>query len=70
MGDVVNLNQFRKKRNRKEAEDKARDNRVKYGRTGFQKKLERLENQRKLTDLERKKLTREDHDDDDPPSAS
>lgn len=68
MGDVVNLNQFRKKRDRKEAENKARENRIKFGRTGLQKKLDRDETRRNITELERKKLTRDERHDDDSPS--
>jgi hypothetical protein len=38
MGDVVNLNQWRKRKERKAAEEEAAANRAKYGQT----KLERL----------------------------
>lgn len=37
MGDVINLNQFRKARQRKQAEEQARRNRAKYGETKGQR---------------------------------
>jgi hypothetical protein len=37
MGDVINLNQFRKARQRQQAEEQARRNRAKYGETKGQR---------------------------------
>lgn len=65
MGDVVNLNQFRKTQKRKEADAKARDNRAKYGRTGPQKKRDKIESERNAAELDRKKLSRPDTDETD-----
>lgn len=33
MGEIINLNQFRKKRQREDGKKRAADNRVRYGRT-------------------------------------
>lgn len=63
MGDIVNLNHFRKKQDRKKAGEKARNNRVRHGRSGLQKKQDRNESKRNNTELEHKKLIREDEDD-------
>lgn len=37
MGDIVNLNKYRKERQREAEKRAARDNRVRYGRTGLEK---------------------------------
>mgnify|MGYP003142728390 FL=1 len=63
MGDVVNLNQFRKKQGRKKAEELARNNRVRFGRTSQQKKQEKDQIQRGKTTLDQKKLS-PTHDED------
>jgi|TARA_R110002072_G_scaffold107901_3_gene234403 hypothetical protein len=68
MGDVVNLNRFRKNRDRKKNEEDARNNRIRYGRTGQQKKLDRAESERNKTEVEQKKLIRDDEDGEDPPA--
>ena len=65
MGDVVNLNRFRKNRDRKKNEEDARNNRIRYGRTGQQKKLDRAESERNKTEVEQKKLIRDDEDGED-----
>ena len=42
MGDVVNLRQVRKARDKTEKEAKAAENRIRHGRTGAQKAADRL----------------------------
>jgi len=59
MGDVVNLNQFRKKQDRKKADDGARNNRVRYGRSGSKKKQDKEQKRRESAVLDHKKLTKE-----------
>ncbi len=41
MGDIINLNKFRKERQREAEKKAARDNRVRFGRTGAEKASER-----------------------------
>lgn len=56
MGDVVNLNRFRKQRARKLREQEADRNRVRHGRTKDEKLKESLEAERRGRDLDGKKL--------------
>ncbi|WP_448207349.1 DUF4169 family protein [Azospirillum sp. sgz302134] len=56
MGDVVNLNRFRKMRDREEREKVAEENRVRFGRTKAEKQRDRQEAERKTRDLEGKKV--------------
>lgn len=56
MGDVVNLNRYRKSRNRAEAERKAEENRVKFGRTKAEKDRASQEIARLGKDLDGKEL--------------
>lgn len=65
MGDVVNLNKFRKKRNRKEAEATARNNRVSHGRSGAQKKRDLEQQEKRDALLDQKRLSGEDTDEND-----
>ena len=67
MGDVVNLNQFRKKQDRKKAEELARNNRVRFGRNSQQKKQDKDQIQRGKTDLDQKKLSPTRDDEEIPP---
>ncbi|MEX0582855.1 MAG: DUF4169 family protein [Sneathiella sp.] len=67
MGDVINLNQFRKKQGRKKAEESARNNRVRFGRTSQQKKLEKDQIKRGKINLDRKKLSSPPDEDNNPP---
>ncbi len=60
MGDVVNLNKFRKKKAKDKAERDARSNRVKYGRSGDTKKLDKKTREKSDTKLDGKKLDSED----------
>ncbi|MCF8465871.1 MAG: DUF4169 family protein [Sneathiella sp.] len=68
MGDVVSLNQFRKKRDRKNSETTARNNRVRFGRTLNQRQTDNDQRARKDAELENKKLTRtpKDNEESDP----
>ncbi|HEV7369353.1 DUF4169 family protein [Arenibaculum sp.] len=56
MGDVINLNRFRKQRAKTEREEEAARNRARFGRTKEEKKKEKDELARKNRDLEGKKL--------------
>jgi hypothetical protein len=56
MGDVINLNRFRKQRARSEREETAARNRVRFGRSKEEKARERSETARMNRELEGKKL--------------
>ena len=47
MGDVVNLNRFRKKKQREEKAKQAEINRIRHGRTKTQKERELADQQRR-----------------------
>lgn len=70
MGDVVNLNQFRKKRSRKNAEDTARNNRASFGRSAAQKKQDAIEQQKRDALLDQKKRPKQDGEEEDTPSEN
>lgn len=55
MGDVVNLNQFRKEQARAAEKRTARENRAKFGRSGSEKRLERAEEEKARRDIDSKK---------------
>jgi len=57
MGDVVNLNRFRKARAKAGAEKQAAENRVSFGRSKVEKLQETHERDRSDQDLDGKKLT-------------
>jgi len=59
MGDIVNLRDFRKKRDRKDKARQAAVNRATFGRTKTETERERQEKARRDADLEGKRL---DHD--------
>ena len=63
MGDVVNLNQFRKKRERAEKAQKRAANRARSGRTKTEKQVTQVEGTRGDAVLDGKRL---DHDADEP----
>ena len=63
MGDVVSLNQFRKKRDRKNSETTARNNRVRFGRTLNQRITDNNQRSKEDAELESKKLTKTPKDD-------
>ncbi|MEM7327838.1 MAG: DUF4169 family protein [Pseudomonadota bacterium] len=52
MVEPVNLNKVRKAKARAEKDRRAQENRIKYGRTKAQKKLERATETRKQTELD------------------
>jgi hypothetical protein len=56
MGDVVNLNQFRKKRARGTAEKRAQENRPRFGRTKADSARTRKELEKSAKDLDDKRL--------------
>lgn len=56
MGDVINLNRFRKQRAKGEREEAATRNRVRFGRSKEEKAKEKSETARRNRELEGKKL--------------
>lgn len=56
MGDIVNLNQYRKQRERLERKKSAAANRAKFGRRKEEATEEKQERKRKRTELDRKLL--------------
>jgi hypothetical protein len=56
MGDVINLNRFRKARARAEDAKQAEENRSRFGRSKEQKRRQEREDERKAKDLDGKKL--------------
>lgn len=56
MGEVVNLNRFRKRRQRKQAERTAADNRRKHGRTHAERAAERDQRERAAKRLDQHHL--------------
>ena len=65
MGEVVNLNQYRKKRERLERKKAAAANRVRFGRRKEDVKRSKRERERERTELDAKALK----DSDDTPEA-
>ncbi len=59
MADVVNLRQARKAKARSEKEQKAAENRVMFGRTKGERKLDQAEKSRASRALTQKKMTSE-----------
>ena len=56
MGSVVNLNRFRKAKERAEAERRAAENRVAFGRSKSERRKVQDESERASRDLENKRL--------------
>jgi hypothetical protein len=56
MGDVVNLNQFRKKRERRTAEKRAEENRVRYGLRKDERERARRVSEKAKKELDDKRL--------------
>jgi len=56
MGDIVNLNQYRKRHARREAEMAAGENRVRHGRSKVDRQKERRENEKAAKDIDDKRL--------------
>jgi uncharacterized protein DUF4169 len=53
---IVNLNQYRKKRKRAEAETRATENRVRFGRSKEERSKDLLERERATKEIEDKRL--------------
>ncbi|MEE9289441.1 MAG: DUF4169 family protein [Alphaproteobacteria bacterium] len=58
MVDVVNLNQYRKQRQRDEKARRAREHRARFGRTGAERAAQRHEVEKAGADLAGKRLAR------------
>ena len=56
MGDIVNLNSFRKRKQKARAERLAAEHRIKFGRSSGEKSLLRREAERDKKELEAKRL--------------
>jgi len=56
MGDVVNLNQYRKQRSRSASQTRASENRVKFGRTKDEKTRQWRDGERANRDLDGKQI--------------
>jgi uncharacterized protein DUF4169 len=56
MADIVNFNQFRKRRDRREAEKAAAENRVRHGRSKADRQKDRRENEKAAKDIDDKRL--------------
>lgn len=63
MGDVINLNKFRKERRRSAEKRSARDNRVRFGRSGADKAADRHADDRAERTFDGRKLESRDGDD-------
>ena len=55
MGDIVNLNQYRKQRQRADQTKQAAENRVRFGRSKSERARTRLEQDRRSQDLDGKR---------------
>ena len=53
---IINLNQYRKKRRRTEAETQAKENRVRFGRSKEERAAEQRELERAKKEIEYKRL--------------
>ena len=62
MGDVVNLRQFRKERERKLAESKADANRLAFGRTKQEREAQANDRERQERHIEGHRLEQDKHD--------
>ena len=69
-GNVVNLNKFRKKKQREERAKQAEINRARHGRTKAQKEREAADRERAVRMLEGKRLERGDEESDPAGEAS
>lgn len=64
MGDVVNLNQFRKRRERDRKASRAAENRAHHGTSAAKRRLMETEAARRRKELEGKRLERDDNNKD------
>ncbi|MCW5750649.1 MAG: DUF4169 family protein [Alphaproteobacteria bacterium] len=62
MGDVVNLNQFRKRRARDEAERRASENRTRHGRSKAERRIATTEKAREDKALDGRRISPEPPD--------
>ena len=60
MGDVINLNQYRKAKARAEKEKAAAENRVRHGRTRVEEQTTQRELTRQAVELDGKRLNEEE----------
>lgn len=60
MGDVINLNRYRKAKARAEKERLAAENRVRHGRTRAETKITKAEQERQAAELDGKRLPTDD----------
>ena len=56
MGDVINLNRFRKTRAKSKETRKAEENRIRFGRTKVEKQQDQADGERDAKDLDGKKI--------------
>ena len=56
MADIVNLNQYRKRRDPRDAAKAAAENRIRHGRSKAERQKERRENDKVAKDLDDKRL--------------
>ena len=66
MGDVVNLNKFRKQHKNNAAEKKATENRILFGRSNKEKKTDMLDSKKNNKSLSGQKLQKADDTTKDP----
>ncbi len=69
MGDVVNLNQFRKQRSRGVSQKRAAENRAKYGRAKDEKTRLTLESDRSTRELDGKQVDKPQNEQADKPAS-
>ena len=56
MAEIVNLNQYRKRRGKQQGEKTAAANRARHGRSKAERQKERLESDKAAKDLDNKRL--------------
>jgi hypothetical protein len=56
MADLVNLNKYRKQRDRRDAQKTAVENRARHGRSKAERKQERLDSDKAAKDLDNTRL--------------
>jgi Domain of unknown function (DUF4169) len=56
MADLVDLNKYRKQRDRRDAQKTAVENRARHGRSKAERKQERLDSDKAAKDLDNKRL--------------
>lgn len=66
MGEVVNLNQYRKKREKQLAQTQAEANRAKFGRTKIQTRKDLADEKSRKADLDSKLVERQEQTDETP----